>query len=311
VAVVDVEDVYDEFNFGQKSPQAIKDFLAFARSSWETAARFVLLVGDASLDPKGYLGRPDSDFVPTKLIDTSLMETASDDGLVDFDGDGATDMAVGRLPVSTAEEATSVIAKIVGYDSSAPSNHVLLVADSGDSNEDFDFESFSHDLRSAIPQNLIVSEIDRGQMDSALAQTELMASLYRGQKVVNYVGHGNVDQWRASLLTSADARGLENSAHLPLFVSMTCLNGYFQDGAVESLAESLIKAERGGAIAVWASSGMTGAFSQSVMNQQMFRLVLDGSMTLGEATLKAKATVIDTDFRRTWILFGDPTTRLR
>jgi hypothetical protein len=92
---------------------------------------------------------------------------------------------------------------------------------------------------------------------------------------------------------------------------MTCLNGYFQDGAVESLAESLLKAERGGAIAVWASSGMTGPFSQSVMNQQMFRLVLDGSMTLGEATLKAKATVLDPDFRRTWILFGDPTTRLR
>ncbi|MFY9607466.1 MAG: C25 family cysteine peptidase [Blastocatellia bacterium] len=311
VAVVNVEDVYDEFNFGQKSPQAIKDFLAFARSSWETAPRFVLLVGDASLDPKGYLGRPDSDFVPTKLIDTSLMETASDDWLADFEGDGATDMAVGRLPVGTVEETTSMIAKIIGYDRSMPSNHVLLVADSVDVNDDFDFESFSHDLRSAIPQNLIVGEIDRGQMNPALAQTELLANLYRGQKVVNYIGHGNIDQWRGDLLTSADARGLENSAHLPLFVSMTCLNGYFQDGGLESLAESLLKAERGGAIAVWASSGMTGAFSQAVMNQEMFRLVLDGSMTLGEATLKAKATVVDSDFRRTWILFGDPTTRLR
>ncbi|HWO02276.1 MAG TPA: C25 family cysteine peptidase, partial [Blastocatellia bacterium] len=102
VAVADVEDVYDEFNFGQKSPQAIKDFLAFARSSWQTAPRFVLLVGDASLDPKGYLGRPNTDFVPTKLIDTSLLETSSDDWLTDFEGDGITDMAVGRLPVDTA-----------------------------------------------------------------------------------------------------------------------------------------------------------------------------------------------------------------
>jgi Peptidase family C25 len=309
VAVVDVEDLYDEFNFGQKSPQAIKDFLAFTRSSWDTAPRFVLLVGDASLDPKGYLGNGDSDFVPTKLIDTALMETASDDWLADFDGDGAADMAVGRLPVDSAEETASLIAKIVGYDRSEPSNHVLLVADS---TEDFDFESLSGELRSQLPQSVIVGQIDRGRLDPAMAQSELLANLYRGQKVVNYVGHGSVNQWRGNLLTSTDARALENSAHLPLFVSMTCLNGYFQDAALESLAESLLKAERGGAIAVWASSGMTGPFGQSVMNKQIMRLLLDGgSMTLGEATLKAKATVSDSDVRRTWILFGDPTTRLR
>ena len=38
---------------------------------------------------------------------------------------------------------------------------------------------------------------------------------------------------------------------------MTCLNGYFQDPAMDSLAEALMKSEKGGAIAVWASSGMT------------------------------------------------------
>jgi len=31
VAMVDVEDIYDEFNFGNKSPQAIKDFLTYAK----------------------------------------------------------------------------------------------------------------------------------------------------------------------------------------------------------------------------------------------------------------------------------------
>jgi hypothetical protein len=96
---------------------------------------------------------------------------------------------------------------------------------------------------------------------------------------------------------------------------MTCLNGYFQDAALESLAESLMKTERGGAVAVWASSGMTTPPEQSILNQQMFRLVLDsassGSLTLGEATVKAKSGVSDIDIRRTWILFGDPTMKLR
>jgi hypothetical protein len=96
---------------------------------------------------------------------------------------------------------------------------------------------------------------------------------------------------------------------------MTCLNGYFQDPVLESLAGSLMKAERGGAVAVWASSGMTTPAEQSVLNQQMFRLVLDsanaGSLTLGEATVKAKSAVSDIDIRRTWILFGDPSMKLK
>ena len=45
VALVDVVDLYDEFNFGQKSPQAIKDFLAWARTHWKKAPQYVLWWG--------------------------------------------------------------------------------------------------------------------------------------------------------------------------------------------------------------------------------------------------------------------------
>ena len=56
VVIVDIEDVYDEFSFGNKNPQAIKDFLAYATSKWKVKPRFALFAGDASLDPKNYLG---------------------------------------------------------------------------------------------------------------------------------------------------------------------------------------------------------------------------------------------------------------
>jgi hypothetical protein len=62
-------------------------------------------VGDASLDPRDYFGVGDLDFVPTKLIDTVYMETASDDWYVDLNNDGLPEMAIGRLPVQTKEEA--------------------------------------------------------------------------------------------------------------------------------------------------------------------------------------------------------------
>lgn len=97
---------------------------------------------------------------------------------------------------------------------------------------------------------------------------------------------------------------------------MTCVNGYFQDPELDSLAESLMKAERGGAVAVWASSGMTTPDLQATLDQEFFRLILgsgqrSGLPTLGEATRLAKRSVSDGDVRRTWILFGDPAMRLR
>lgn len=314
VAVVDVEDVYDEFNYGDKSPQAIKDFLAFAKANWRTAPRFALFVGDASLDPKNHLGRGDSDFVPTRLIDTLLMETASDEWLADFDGDGLAEMALGRLPVRTAGEASRIINKIVSYESAPRTRDILLVSDL---NDGIDFQSERDEVRTLVPADVKVALIDRCTLGTTAAKSQLIESLNRGPGIVSYFGHGNVDQWRGGLLTSADAGALANGEMLPVVFAITCLNGYFQDPALESLAESLLKAERGGAVAVWASSGMCDAGPQSLMDQEMFRAIFagngsgEGALTLGEAVMRVKNSVKDSDVRLTYILFGDPTSRVK
>jgi len=307
VAVIDVEDLYDEFSYGNKTPQAIKDFLLYAAGNWKTAPRYVLLGGEASYDPKNYLGLGDWDLVPTKLIDTALMETASDDWFADFKGDGLAEMAVGRLPVRSASEAAAVIAKIIAYDSAAPSDAMLLVADS---NGDFDFERAVGELRAFIPPGVRAEEIARGELGDAAARQKLLAAMNEGRKIVNYLGHGNIDQWNGGLLATADARQLTNGERLTFFVSMTCLNGYFHEPALDSLAEALVKAPRGGAVAAWASSGMSGPAEQLVVNQALYRTLFGSGATIGEATLKAKATTTSRDIRRTWILLGDPATTL-
>jgi hypothetical protein len=310
VSVIDVVDLFDEFSFGQRSPQAVKDFLSYARSSWKVAPRYVLLAGDASLDPRNYLGQGDYDLVPTRLIDTAYMETASDDWFVDFNNDWLPDMSIGRLPVRTPQQTSALVSKIIAYDSSTGAEGVLLVSDLVDGV--YNFENASTQLRALIPPDVRVERIDRGRMDPAEAKSMLLEILNRGPKLVNYTGHGSVDLWRGNLLTSADVPGLNNGQHLPLFITMTCLNGYYMDPGLDSLAESLLYREHGGAVAVWASSGMTMPDGQALMNQQMYRQIFSGQpQTLGEATARAKAAVGDIDVRRTWILFGDPTSRLR
>ncbi len=309
VAVVDVEDIFDEFSAGQKTPYAVRDFLGYAATQWSPAPRFVLLVGDASWDPNNHLGYGYHDFVPTKLLDTQLMETASDDWLADVDHDGLADMAVGRLPGRTVEEIDRLVAKIVSYNQAGVGNGVLLVTDLNDGT---DFGAINEALWELIPPTLFVEEIDRGQMDSATAKSQLIASINRGPALVNYIGHGSVDFWRGNLLTAEDAAELNNGERLSVFVTMTCLNGYFHDAALESLAEALLHAAEGGAVAVWAPSGMTGPISQAAMDQELFRGLFmesnppDKPLRLGEAIRRAKAAVSDVDVRQTWILVGRP-----
>jgi hypothetical protein len=191
VALIDVEDLYDEFSFGVKTPQALKDFLLHARSSWQKASRFVLLVGDASFDPRDYYGFGHFDYVPTKLVDTNYIETASDDWFVDLMGMGW-DMAIGRIPVRTEQEAAGVVSKLIGYEQSRERMQiVLLVADMKD--KDFDYMAASQGLKAILPQSVMVSEIYRDQFpDDVLVKNELLTRLNQGPLLVNYVGCAGV-----------------------------------------------------------------------------------------------------------------------
>jgi hypothetical protein len=93
---------------------------------------------------------------------------------------------------------------------------------------------------------------------------------------------------------------------------MNCLNGFFHDVYTESLAQTLLFSKNGGAVAVWASSGLTSPEPQLQMDESVVKLLFtQPSLPLGDATRQAKSDITDSDARRTYILFGDPLLRLK
>jgi MYXO-CTERM domain-containing protein len=301
VALIDLQDVYDEFGFGEKTVFAVRDFLQYARDHWRVPPRFVLLVGDATFDPRNFLGQGSFDFAPTKLIDTQELETASDDWFADWNDDGVPELALGRLSVRTATEASTVVRKILAFDGVAGrARGGLFVADQN--SDGLDFEKSSAQSAAVVDDRIPVQTLFRGQLGAG-AEAALLTKLNQGPFLVNYFGHGSVEVWDG-LFSSADAEALTN-ARSSVYVSMNCLNGFFQDLYTESLAEALLKAPSGGAVAVWASSTLTSFEPQATLNREFLSRLTHTS--LGEAATAAKQAITDPDARRTWILFGDPT----
>ena len=319
-ALVSIDDVYDEFSFGGRSPQALKDFLSHARTTWAVAPRYVVLAGDATFDPRDYAALGFGDFVPTRLVDMSQieLETASDDWFADANADGLPEFAIGRLPVRTPTQAATVVGKITGYDAEPGgtwAKGIALVTDTDDAT--VRFRASSAGVETRVPSNYQVNNLDRDVIGVGPLRTELFGLVNQGQLIVNYLGHGSSYIWgqTGELLTTADipANWSTTGSRLPFVVAMNCLNGFFQGiYGEESLAETLVRASGGGAVAVWASSSLTEAGPQGLMNDELFRLVFDRSQaTLGDAVRAAKGAVVDVDVRRSWVFFGDPAMRLK
>jgi uncharacterized repeat protein (TIGR01451 family) len=315
VAVIDIQDLYDEFNFGERNPDSIKEFLRAATTGWQKKPRYLLLVGDASLDPRNYLGFGFFDFVPTQIIPTSELKTASDDWFSDFDDSGYARIPTGRLPVRTSDDASTVVGKIVAYENKQNAgtwaSQALMVADVDDPTLSFTQESET--VQSLLPPTMTTTDVFATGLDPATARQDVLNGINRGNLLVNYNGHGSIEVWSGEdLLDDTTAAALTNGDKLPLFVIMNCLNGFFQDVYTQSMAESLLLAKNGGAAAVWASSSLTEAGPQFQMNQVLVQTLFGQSPpALGDAIAVAKSSITDTEVRRTFILFGDPLMRLK
>jgi Peptidase family C25 len=306
VAAVDVQDVYDEFSFGEKDAGAIRAFLQYAAQKWTIAPRYVLLVGGATYDPRDYLNNPGLDLVPTNLIETVFLETGSDGAFVDFAAPKSPGIAIGRWPVTSPSDAALVMNKTLGRVPLTSKSTLLLVHDTDTTTK---FSAASAQVRSAVSPWL-VQEIARGTGTDAAIHTAVIAAIRSGPAALDYQGHGAEDFWNGNLLSDEDASVLANSGQSLLFSAATCFNGYFVDIGRTSLAQAMLLTEGGGAWAAWASSGMTSPVEHSQLSSDLLEAAVVDGLTLGDASVRAKSTITDPDVRNTFHLFGDPSARM-
>jgi uncharacterized repeat protein (TIGR01451 family) len=313
-AVVPINDLYDEFNFGERTPDAIRQFLQTANQNWKKPPAYLLLNGRASLDPRNYLGFGNLDLVPTRIVQSTSLMTASDDWFSDFTGTGMPTIPTGRLPVGTLEEAATVVGKIATYEGQSTNGpwtaNALMVADKSDTEN---FTQDSQTVQAKLPATMQVTDIFVDTLGTAEAPGDILNAINSGQVLVNYLGHGSEEQWSGSnIFDTTSVTSLTNGSQLPVFLIMDCLNGFFQDMSAQPLGVSLLLASNGGAVAVLASSGLNQPPPQTNLDALVVQNAVSAKgTTLGDAIVKAKSHISDLDVRRTFVLFGDPAMQVK
>ncbi len=323
--VVDVQNIYNEFNHGILNPKAIREFLSYAYHNWQPPApTYVLLVGDTDIKNK-------IDFVPTMQVQIpGYGSSASDHQFVTFRGtDSFPDMLIGRMPANNRVDARIFVERVINYETAVNvgpwHKRFLMLAGS-----DFRFHRqtdqliSSNQLSGRYETQRIYAPFTDGEL--TLTDNDVLTPIGRrvidgfndGASIVNYIGHGGGGRWASSrMLDFKDPeQNLTNIAQLPFVISMTCYTGSF-DSTKNSLAEELLRSENGGAIAVIGATSIGLLDGDFILNLEIFDVIFnDQTHNIGAIVAQAKTQFLINasrflDLAEVFTLFGDPATNLR
>ena len=337
--VVSVETIYNEFNSGVTDPTAIRDFLAWAMDNWSTQPRYVLFFGDGHYDYRNY-STDEPILVPVWETENSFNRIASytsDDFYAQVVGtDSRVDLATGRIPAQTLEEANAVVDKIIRYETSpdfAPwKNRVTFVADDGWT-AFRDTDTRQHTQQSETLAQLIPDDMEQKKIYIVSYRTEIttqgrskpdafagiIEQINEGSLVVNYTGHGAHDIWAHERIFVSDVTipQLDNADRLTFVSAATCTFGLYDAPGVRSGTELMLLKPDGGAIGGLSAPRVVFSTENSAFNQEFFQHLLaegrgeDGrAKRLGEAIYTSKQRYYGIPGYEKFHLFADPALRL-
>jgi len=327
IAIVDVQQIYDEFAFGLLEPNSLKEFVKYAFENWQLPApSYIVLLGDMSYDYRALLESSRPSFIPSIPYFTSLYgQAASDNLIVAVAGnDAGPDLAIGRLSIETVAEGSILLQKLTDYpdDPTKPWKQNVLLLASGLSLQDetqFGFNDASLFLGNnyVIPQGFNASYVFRfpSKPEHEPYQGEgpkIREEINKGAVLVNYYGHGGGYQWDL-VFTNDDIYLLENEGRLPLILSVTCYTAHFDNQDV--FGEQFNKVQGKGSIGFYGSSGLTYWGVGTAINREFFSEVFTSrNYITGKAIMNSKNRVPPGGLYGTQInlltYLGDPVMKL-
>lgn len=348
VKIVAANELYNEFSSGTPDANAYRRYLKMlydCAQSDSDAPKYLLLFGPCvwdnrlltsecrSLNADGFLLSYESE------NSTSAINCYVDDAFFTYldDGEGTnisssdkldmSDVAVGRLPAYSQDDAKAMVDKTINYVENLNAgdweNTIMVMGDDGNDNIHLrDADEVATILQATHPAYNVrkVMWDAYNEVTSATGNTyPEVADLIKRQQakgalVMDYYGHGSASQLsHEKVLTLDDFEAFTNK-NLPLWVFAACDIMPF-DGVESNIGVSAMTNSNGGAVAVFGTTRTVYENYNHTLNKAFMKYVLGTTngkpTTIGEAQRLAKNEVIrqgsdPTVNKLQYTLLGDP-----
>ena len=339
--VVNLDEIYNEFSSGSRDITGIRDFIKHVyelNSTDDDQLKYVCFFGDASYDYKDRI-IGNNNIVPVYLATDSysLAESyVTDDffGMLEesegtMSGAHTMEIATGRIPVSSQQQAKDVVDKILrdyNVDSFGDwRNSITLLADDIDVLSDQPIqrgvETIADDIKAIKP----IFNINKIYADAYVQQNSsggerypdvkeaITTAIESGTLVFDYFGHGGEDGFASErFFDIPQVKGLNNENTLPLFITITCEFSRFDNPIRISAGENVFWNASGGAVSMISTTREVFISTGQAFNKRLIATLLefnDEDLTIAESLVKTKNNY--SNFQKFFIYyFGDPVKKL-
>ena len=347
VRIVPADELFNEFSSGTPDATAYRRYLKmlYDRASTETdMPRYLLLFGDGAWDNRmrcsEWNGYDPDDFLLCYESDNSFSAIncfVSDDFFCLLDDEeeirhlsgssytyqGKPDVAVGRFPVRTVDEAKNLVDKTLAYahneEAGAWQNTICMMGDDGNGNAHM---ATADKVATLVETNYSGYQLKKIYWDAYTRVSSSTGYSYPdvtrlikqqmedGALMMNYCGHGAPYAFSHELVMKLADFEESVTKRLPLWVTASCDIMPF-DGQEDNIGEVVMLNKRGGGVAFFGTTRTVYASYNEAMNLAFTNYVLSPEYTIGEAVRKAKCDLVSqgqdtTPNKLQYTLLGDP-----
>jgi len=339
--VIELQQIYNEFSSGSPDLTAIRDFvrfLYFNASSEDKRIKYLCLFGDSSFDFKDRI-TDNNNIVPAFQSFESFNLVTSyvtddyfgfmEDTEGELKGTDMQDVATGRFPITTLQEAKETIDKTLNYYHTNSfgdwRNNITFVADDPDVASEFILQKAVDDMAEDIKTNKPGFNIKKIYADAHQQETSAGGERYptvneaitnaveTGTLVVDYFGHGGINGWaQERILEVPQIQAWNNFNTLPLFVTVTCEFSRFDNPLRPTAGEYTFLNKNGGAVNMISTTREIFISLGQMFNRDLVRKLFNfnnENYTISEALMYSKHNF--SSAQRFFIYtFGDPAMKL-
>ena len=293
--VVDVNEIYNEFSTGIPDPTGIRDFVRMVYRRSAGNLRYLTLFGRASFDFRNIKG-VGQNYVPCyETLNSPEYELSfcTDDyfGLMDdnegANSNGMVDIGIGRISVSTVEEAETILKKILHYDDLAAvhgdwKTDLLLFADDEEWSYIENSETY-YRMSDTLCPPLTAKKVYCGAypvvsttsgVEIPGANADVMRAFDDGALAVLYTGHGGVKGLTGdNVFNNSDIAELRNYDKVPFVFTATCEFTKYDNPLLISAGEQMFLNPRGGTVAMLTACRPTVGHNNMKLGKALVRVL--------------------------------------